>query len=200
MSERVECSVCGDPFDDERALRQHKEAKHPEAVRSKNWTEFLKGIGRYTVYGLGALGAAFVIAYWVIPYFGQQSMKQELPGQGDHWHARYSISICGEQIPPRPYSQGDVHTHGKDKIHVHPHSSATAGKGANLGAFFESFDGTLTDSKIAIPMVGTYENGDKCNGDPGEVVVNVNGNKISDPANYVPQDGDVIHIRFEAGS
>jgi len=199
MSNSVECTVCGDEFDRDQALQQHMEAKHPDEVSSSEWEFPLKKILRYTVYGAGALALAFIVVYWMVPWFNQPA-SQELPSRGDHWHARYSIVLCGESIPPRPYSDGGIHTHGQGKIHIHPHSPSTAGKNADLSTFFESFRGELTNQKIAIPMVGTYQNGDKCNGKPGEVAVFVNGRRISDPASYVPQDGDSIQIKFQAQS
>lgn len=199
MSDSVECTICGDEFDGENPLQQHMEAKHPEEFSTTNWKKEAKRLGRYTIYGAGVIALAFVAIYWIYPWLTQPTVK-ELPSKGDHWHASYSIVLCGEKVPARPYSQGDVHTHGKGKIHVHPHSSATAGKNANLSAFFESFDSELTNTKISIPMFGTYENGDTCNGKPGEVVVYVDGERISDPADYVPRDGENITIKYQPKS
>lgn len=199
MSESVECSVCGKEFDGENPLQQHKQAKHSEEVSTPDWGKTVKTAVRYAIYGAGALALAFVIAYWIVPWLNQPG-QQALPSQGDHWHARYSIVLCGEKIPPRPYSKGGMHTHGKGRIHIHPHSPATAGENADLATFFESFNGELTNKKIAVPMVGTYKNGDKCNGKPGEVAVYVNGTRVSNPASYVPQDGDIIQIKFQPKS
>lgn len=195
----MDCPVCGDEFEGDKPLQQHMEAKHPEVVSSSksDWMNKGREVVRYAIYGAGALAAAFVLAYWVIPWMNQPA-SLEYPSRGDHWHASYEIVLCGEKVPQRPYSQGDVHTHGKGQIHVHPHSSATAGESANLGAFFESFDGELTDTRIAVPLFGTYENGDNCNGEPGEVVVYANGSRVEDPDGYVPQDGDNIRITFES--
>lgn len=195
MSEDAICPECGDNFDNESAMKQHRRAKHDTTEESTfDFSGSLKKWGRYGIYGLGVFALGYVLLFWINP----GSNTQKYPSQRDHWHARYSIEICGEEIPRRPYSQGDVHTHGKGQIHIHPHSSATSGKSANLSAFFESFDGTLTNQKLAVPRVGTYENGDDCNGEPGEVVVRVNGSKVSNPSGYVPQDGDVVKFSFEA--
>ncbi len=195
MSGDVTCPECGDSFGDESAMKQHQRAKHDTTKKlSFDFSGVLRTWGRFGIYALGVLAVGYVLIFWIIP----GSNTRNYPSQGDHWHARYSIVICGEKIPRQAYSQGDVHTHGKGKIHIHPHSSATSGKSANLSAFFESFDGTLTDQKIAVPMVGTYENGDNCDGESGQVVVRANGTRISNPSSYVPQDGDVVEISFEA--
>jgi hypothetical protein len=45
-------------------------------------------------------------------------------------------------------------------------------------------------------MVGTYKNGDACDGKPGELTVEVNGEILDNPTGYVMQDGDSITIEF----
>ncbi len=123
---------------------------------------------------------------------------ESLPRVGSHWHAAYTIEICGETLPPQPASRGDVHTHGNGRIHTHPSTFRTAGENANLGQFFRSFGGTLRDSLLHVPRRGTLRNGDRCdNGGEGRVAVYVNGDRITDPAAYVPQDGDDVRIAFE---
>lgn len=192
MTETYGCPECGDEFDSEEAREQHRRAKHEEGSRPSSSPD-----RSWTGYGLVATGVlllAAVAGYWWIP----TGSSVEYPTQSDHWHAEYTIVLCGEEVPARPYSQGGVHTHGKGQIHVHPHSSATAGENANLGEFFESFDGTLTSERIAVPMYGTYENGDTCDGSPGEVAVSVNGERIENPAEYVVQDGDSVRFTFRA--
>lgn len=196
MEEQFTCPECGDDFDQENSLQQHRRAKHGISEDQEDRSILFDGMMVYSLVVVGLCIAGYVLLYWIIPWANQKP----LPTQNNHWHARYRIELCGEKVPQRPYSQGDVHTHGKGQIHVHPHSSRTAGKNANLKAFFESFNATLTDTKISIPMVGTYKNGDECNGEPGEVAVYVNGETISNPSGYVPRDGEFVRITFEAKS
>lgn len=123
---------------------------------------------------------------------------ESLPEVGSHWHAGYTIEICGETLPPRPASPGDVHTHGDGLIHVHPSTYRTAGENANLARFVASIGGTLRDSVLDVPGRRTLRNGDRCqNGEEGRVAVYVNGDRIAEPAAYVPQDGDEVRIAFE---
>lgn len=197
MSDAVECPICGDTFGNENALRQHTRDVHPETVSEGIPWEKIQDI----VTGLGIALVLLAGGYGFYVYVWPWMNAPELPGQGDHWHARYSIEICGETLSPLPYSEGDIHTHGKGRIHIHPHSPRTAGKRANLQTFMESLGGMLSDTRLVVPNRGTYAEGQQCpDGTPGEVVVYVNGERVSNPDRYVPQNGDRIRITFRKRS
>ena len=93
---------------------------------------------------------------------------------GDHWHSAYGIYICDQYLPnmsvgvtPDP---GGIHTHQDGVIHIHPFQTATTGRNARLGDFFNQTGLNVTSTKIELPTdpaLGdksgkTYENGDKC--------------------------------------
>lgn len=131
--------------------------------------------------------------YWSTTYLH----PEELPGLRSHWHAPYSIQVCGMEHPPLPYSKGDIHTHGQGQIHIHPESPATAGTNANLSAFFESIGGTITRNRLSLPPMLNKRNGDTCgDGEEGELSVYVNGNEIDNFTEYVPRDGEKVIIYF----
>ena len=124
------------------------------------------------------------------------------PGVGAHWHAAYTIELCGKAVPPLPPSPGDVHTHGDGIIHIHPGSAASSGRRATLGAFFRSTQARLTGTMITVPGQ-TYANGTPCpDGRVGtlKVLVQNKGRGSFEPVrdflSFVPNDRDVIRIVF----
>lgn len=122
----------------------------------------------------------------------------------DHWHAKYSVEVCGRVLPPFPGSPGDVHTHTKEGtregdglIHIHPNSAATSGRNANLGAFLDSLGMTVTADTLRIPGDKAWRNGDRCeDGGAGTVRVVVNGREIADYRSYRIQNNDEIKFVF----
>ena len=117
---------------------------------------------------------------------------------GDHWHATYQISVCGNVLPPLPGTHGGVHTHGNGAIHIHPGSDREAGAHATLALFFATSGGELADGSLTLPSGETYANGDHCpGGQLGELAVTVNGTKLDKPSSYAPHDQDRISIAFQ---
>jgi hypothetical protein len=120
-----------------------------------------------------------------------------IPRPGDHWHAPYSVEICGQRLPPFPYSPGNIHTHADGVIHIHP-ETVKEGRRATLATFFQSVRMEVTAHSITLPDGRTYRNGDTCpDGREGRVRVLVNGREMGDPLEYFPQDRDWIRIVFE---
>lgn len=153
------------------------------------------------VVGVAAAGALVGAAAYIA---SAPAPEPPLANQ-DHWHAKYTVEICGQAQPPFPESPGDIHTHGKagtkDEgdgiIHIHPHSVATAGKNANLAAFFESVGMVVTADTLQIPGKKAWRNGDQCDdGRPGTVRVLVNGREMEDFQRYPIQNNDDIKVLF----
>lgn len=187
MAEDHTCPICERTFASTEALRAHRRAKsHYDTSGPPFWR-------RHGGKLLIGAGAAALLGWLVYVDRGPR-----YPTTDSHWHADYVIEICGRELPPAPYSQGDVHTHGDGRIHIHPATRASAGRAANLDAFFRSIGGTLEDSLLYVRGEGTYRTGeDTCGDRPGRVAVYVDGERIEDPAAYVPMDGEDVRIAFE---
>ena len=122
---------------------------------------------------------------------------------GDHWHAAIGINVCGTwqanlpQYEPSPNT--GVHSHGDGYMHLHPYSAAGAGRNANIGLFYRQAGDKVSASEIKFNKE-THKNGDVCDNldkKPGLVRWTVNGQeKTGNPANYAPNDRDVIALAF----
>lgn len=181
------CPVCDRSFGSTEALRSHRRAKNHYDTSGPAWWRAHAG--------KLALGVGLAVLFgWLL--FVDEDPRY--PTTSSHWHADYVIEICGRELPRAPYSQGDVHTHGDGQIHVHPSTNASAGRAANLEAFFSSIGGTLRDSLLDVRGEGTFRTGEHTCGDrPGRVAVYVDGDRIEDPAAYVPRNGEDVRIVFE---
>jgi hypothetical protein len=122
---------------------------------------------------------------------------------GEHWHAPYSIEICGKKLAAYPFVEGEIHTHGDGKVHIHPQTQAYALDNANLGRFLEAVETTIgrEDGKnfITFPNGDRYEDGDKCprSSSAYDLIVQLNGKTYAgDPSRMVLHDTDSVLIRF----
>lgn len=126
------------------------------------------------------------------------------PAIGDHWHAVLGINICGVWQPdvPEYESAKGIHSHGDGYIHMHPFGSAGAHKNATVGLFLEQADYEVTDESLKVPDQKIKKNGDKCeklDDQAAGLRWSVNGQDKplgTDPADYVPNNGDVVAIAF----
>jgi uncharacterized cupredoxin-like copper-binding protein len=128
------------------------------------------------------------------------------PRQGDHWHATYTFTACGEKQPNAPTWEGSsgVHTHGDGIMHIHPFQTYSEGSGARMVKWFEYGRGKLTNDSINMPgSTKTYKNGDKCpDGTEGELQVFVTTaatgveTRLSDVTRFQPHDGDRVRMVF----
>lgn len=125
------------------------------------------------------------------------------PAPGDHWHAPFGINICGQWKPDFDTSMASgVHSHSDGQIHIEPRSAAQAYTNANLGAFLEAAGGDVTSSSIKLSEGTKLADGDRCPGLDNQTASlrwQVDGNekpKGSDPAAYVPNDGEVVALAF----
>jgi len=116
----------------------------------------------------------------------------------DHWHAVYTVFICGQRQPNFPTWEAGVHTHADGVIHIHPFLPSEEEEGARLTKWFEYGGGRLTLSEMRMPGEDkVYRNGDRCpDGGEGVLQVFVNGERLDDWSEYIPQDGDRIIIGF----
>lgn len=99
----------------------------------------------------------------------------------DHWHAAYGIYLCNE-FAPNITSERDpkgIHTHADGIIHIHPSVRSAAGPNATLGVYADAVQMRLTDEEIRIPGGKSFKEGStKCEGKPGIVQVQIDGDKV----------------------
>jgi hypothetical protein len=122
---------------------------------------------------------------------------------GEHWHADYRIEICGKKLAPYPTVEGEIHTHGDGRIHIHPQTPAYSLNNANLGKFFDIVETDIGREKgksfIRFPNGKSFTDGDTCPGSnkPEKLILEANGKRVGgDPSLYVMHDNDKIVLRF----
>jgi hypothetical protein len=128
------------------------------------------------------------------------------PAIGDHWHAALGVDICGEFLPNAPSfearagteERAGLHSHGDGLIHIHPFVDDEAGGAATVGRYFDYGGGLLDEERIVAWDDTDVSNGQSCpDGRAATVRWAVNGEERSgNPADYRPDDGDVITIAF----
>jgi uncharacterized cupredoxin-like copper-binding protein len=128
------------------------------------------------------------------------------PRIGDHWHATYTFTVCGEKQPNAPFWEGSsgVHTHADGIMHIHPFQTYSEGSGARMVKWFEYGGGKLTNDSINMPGSSkTYKNGDKCpDGEEGELQIFVTTaetgveTRLTTFSRFQPHDGDRVRIVF----
>ena len=148
----------------------------------------------------GAAAVLVALLGLLIAYSGGgEEAGRSFPQIGDHFHAEYSIFLCGETVPPFPQTLGGLHTHGDGVIHIEPLRPVQAGRNATLVRFIANTGSRLTNDSLKFPSGVTYTNGEPCpDGQIGQLFLWVNGILMTDIASYVLRDQDTIELSFEA--
>lgn len=150
--------------------------------------------------GVAVIGIA-VIAIFIGTGVSDADPNAGRPRIGeDHWHATYTITVCGVLQPNAPTWEGSgVHTHADGVIHTHPFTASEEGDGARLVKWFEYGGGVLSEDELRVPgQTQTFRDGDVCPaGEPGSIQVLANGVPADIPT-YIPKDGDMVEITFGA--
>ncbi len=126
-------------------------------------------------------------------------------GAYDHWHAAFSVNVCGKEIGPYADIGPDVlgiHAHqGDPLIHIHPYSLRSAGNNAKMQHFFDQVQLEVTDTGFKTPDGAVYsEEETTCGGEPTELTMSYWANPLEATGNepdevYTEGFGE---IRFEA--
>jgi hypothetical protein len=128
-----------------------------------------------------------------------ESAEASAPTFGDHWHAAYGVSTCGEFVAPLADQNGDangIHTHEDGLIHIHPTSTQATGDNATLSVFAEETGLVLEDDRLELPGGDAFVEGeDECDGEPGIVQVAVWDGPDDETPEIVTED--VAGIKFE---
>ena len=175
---------------DQRRMERRRGARRVRRSTSRTW--FMLG-------GMGIALVAVVATLIVMSGGGEGSGRYPLVG--DHWHADYTITVCGETEPLFPdnfATSPDLHTHGNGVIHIEPSHPSVAGRNANVARFVAGAGGRLTDTSLRLPSSEEYNNGEPCSdGQAGQVFLRINGIPSANIASYVPRDGESIEFGFE---
>ncbi len=146
-------------------------------------------------------------------YLGGSTINENVVSETNgpvHWHADYEVWVCGEKLdlidpkfPSNKIGSPLFHEHNDDRIHIE--GTVVNLQNVDLGSYFEVIGGDLKSDYIKYPTtegVAEKDNGDLCDGVPGNLKVYVNGKKIQDFENYkvypearVPP-GDCIIVEF----
>lgn len=165
-----------------------REVKRGEKPRPRSSGSYL-----WIVFGILA-AAAFV---GIIVSASAKRVIQH-PIVGDHWHARFTVSVCGKTLPPLPPSAGGVHTHGDGAIHIHPETAAESGSNANLGLFLKTVRIVVTPTSLQLADGTVFRNGDACpGGKPGAVRLLINGAPNDAWDRYALRNNDRIVVSFQ---
>ncbi len=157
----------------------------------------------------GTLGFSAVIAVVVVLGIigivlsrGEDKASAVGPDIGEHWHAALGINVCGEWKPNTPQYEAatGIHSHGDGFIHMHPASRAGANQRATVGLFLDQAGEKVNAKELELADGADLKNGDKCpnlDNKVGKIRWSVNDKeKSGNPANYVPNDGDVVALAF----
>jgi hypothetical protein len=96
------------------------------------------------------------------------------PAVGTVWNEAMDVYICNAWQTPlkKETTKTGLSPEGNGVIRIAPKTKAVAGKNATLGNFAKSVTGfTLTDDSIQLPGGKLFKNGDKCNGQSGQLYV-----------------------------
>lgn len=188
------CPVCEREFSSEDARDDHqRDTGHfPDRMETGGGIDLPEAatVGKVLL-GLAVVGAL------LYPLIDPQLGDPRYPTTDSDWHAGYTVEICGEERPAFPDVGGGIHTDGDGRIHIRPRTPQQAGRNANLGAFFDNAGGRLTSEYLGLRSGGTYQSGDTCpSGDTAHLGVYVDGERLQDPASYVPRDGEDVRVVF----
>lgn len=208
-----ECEYCDEEFSSERERLEHEMDEHGENMtsheRDDKKSQLNKIQEKERVAGLkkkrklrdGAIAAVLLVGLAAGGFFAyqnagsiggvQESNATIGVGEPIHWHAPYTIEVCGER---RILEGGPklAHTHGQSKFHLE--GVRQNREQATLDWIIDSLGGEFSNTGIL-----GYEEPESCPGtdEPGNLTVVVNGQQLDNPEDYIVKDGDNIVIRYQ---
>jgi len=146
--------------------------------------------------------AGIVVAGALLVAFVRQDKADEAatpPRINDHWHNAYAIYQCDTFAAPLTDVGEDVlgiHTHGDGLMHIHPFSSAAAGKNATLQVFGDQTGLSFgDDDAFTLPTGEEFKDGDDCGDGTGIVrVLKWEAGKYEEDPEVL--DGNLGDVRF----
>ncbi|MFB6241420.1 MAG: hypothetical protein ABEJ36_01290 [Candidatus Nanosalina sp.] len=206
MSEH-ECDECDKDFDSEKEKLEHELEEHKDELSSHGRDDKKQRLNKLKqkqnsrkqdrkkklkMAAAGVIGLAVVtlVAFQALSFLKAAGpVRNQSIGVGVpvHWHADYRIYVCGEE---RIVSGGPIlaHTHGEKTFHLE--GVRKRKEQATLGWIM----GQLSQGEFNSTHVFGQTT---CGGEPANLTVKVNGQKIENPENYIVRDRDRIVIRLE---
>jgi hypothetical protein len=120
------------------------------------------------------IGLVIVLGTLLIIVSRGDDAEAVAPTLTDHWHSAYGVWACDRWLPPFQDSNdpSGIHSHADGVIHIHPFSNAVSGKRATLDKFGEAVGMELSDSRVKVPDLGAYREGETdCDGKQGQLRV-----------------------------
>ena len=210
----IKCTHCDKEVADEKALEQHKKAKHPETVSKPFFAEKSKKTIRNWIIGLVIIALIFGGVYFLGHQTTQKQNKEtianitatslsKIPTVATHWHPHLTI-IIDNQTYPIPAGIGitlgnvvdtqygmdkgmsPTHTHdASGTIHLENLNPRAKPETFALGYFFHVWEKELSKSCIF----------NYCTSN-GTLIMTVNGKENNEFEDYIMQDKDDIVITY----
>lgn len=202
-----ECKYCDEDFSSEKEKLRHELDEHEEDMSSHDKSQKKSKLNKleqkeqtskhnkkqklqYGAVGLLLVGLVAGGGFFAYQNAGSvvgpaQTNASIGVGEPVHWHADYRITVCGDE----KILQGGptkAHTHGEKTFHLE--GVRNSREEATLDWIVDQLGGQLEENSI----MGQ----EGCNGEPANLTVKVNGDKIEDHMNYIPRDGDMIRIDY----
>lgn len=199
------CEYCDEGFSGKKEKLDHELEEHRDEMSSHdksdkkselNKLEQKKKTAKHNrrkkiKYGsiLGVLGVLLVGG----GFFAAQNADSLAPttnssigvGEPVHWHADYTITVCGENKVP----QGGpmlAHTHGETQFHLE--GVRQDKEQATLGWVLNQLGAEMSE--------GSLYGKNSCDGEPANLTVKANGDTLQSPEDYIIRDGDSIEIEL----
>lgn len=202
---KKDCEYCRKSFSSNREKLEHELENHGEEISSHEKSDKKSQINKLkqktktkrhnrkqkVKYG----GIAAVLGALIIGggFLAAQNIDNTTPatnssigvGEPVHWHASYQISVCGENRVPRGGPML-AHTHGETQFHLE--GVRRNKEQATLDWVLDSLGTDFTEESIYGKT--------SCNGEPANLTVKANGERLKNPEDYIIRDRDNIGIKL----
>ena len=176
--------------------KEQKQLERNISEKSRKRKKLFKNLIKYSLVLIILAGIGYGLFTFIIN--SEPSEENKFKEGLVHWHAKTSISVCGEIRSLENLGTEEnlaglplLHTHGDNLIHIE--GRPVTYDDVTLGRYFDSIDIPFSNEKL---MEKT--NGDKCpDGKEGELTVLLNKKPLENPVNYSVKDNDEFIIRFE---
>lgn len=201
----AECDYCSEDFSSDKERLEHELEEHGDEMSSHDKSDKKTELNKlqqqkqtskhnkkkklqFAGIGIVLLGLVAGGGFWASQNIetGPSATNASIGvGEPVHWHADYRLTVCGQEqvLQGGPTA---AHTHGQNTFHLE--GVRQSKEEAQLDWIVDQLGGQLEENSI----MGR----DGCNGEPANLTVTVNGEKVEDHMTYIPRDGDMIRIDY----